>query len=52
MKCPKCGKDMQKKQATPSVWYFECPNCHYTLGKPEEITHEEEQRTSEEVSNG
>ena len=33
MKCPKCRKDMQRKESEPGVYYFECPNCHYDVGK-------------------
>lgn len=50
MKCPKCRKDMEKKKAEGNVWYYECPNCHYTIGKPTEVqTNEEDQGNTEEV---
>lgn len=37
MKCPKCRRDMKKKSADKSNYYFECPNCHYTIGKTTEV---------------
>lgn len=37
MKCPKCYKEMIKKQATKNVFYFECPQCHHEIGKPKEV---------------
>ena len=28
---------MVYKQAGEHKWYYECPNCHYTIGKPSEV---------------
>ena len=36
MKCPKCHRDMIRKQSYPGVYYFECTNCHHAVGKPKE----------------
>ena len=36
MKCPKCRKEMQRKEAAQGVYYYECPSCHHELGKPRE----------------
>ena len=58
MKCPKCKRDMRRKSSPNNVWYYECPNCFYTIGKPtEEVNNAEEtnretERTTEEISNG
>ena len=36
MKCPKCRKDMQKKNKDTTYWW-ECPSCHTVIGhKPKE----------------
>lgn len=37
MKCPRCKRTMKTIQAKEHVFYYECPNCHYTIGKPEEV---------------
>lgn len=36
MKCPKCHKDMERKKAKSNEFYYECPNCHYSIGKKDE----------------
>lgn len=35
MKCPKCHKNMEYKRYTDNYYYYECPYCHYAIGKPE-----------------
>ena len=47
MKCPKCRRDMKRKSAPNNVWYYECPNCFYTIGKPEVENAEETDRNAE-----
>ena len=48
MKCPKCKRDMRRKSAPNNVWYYECPNCFYTIGKPtEEVNNGEENREAD-----
>ena len=48
MKCPKCRRDMKRKSAPNNVWYYECPNCFYTIGKPtEEVTNNAEETNRE-----
>lgn len=37
MKCPKCKTNMTRKSADKSNYYFECPKCHTTIGKTEEV---------------
>ena len=46
MKCKKCRSSMQKKLAAANKYYFECPHCHETVGKP---TKESESNAKEEV---
>lgn len=41
MKCPKCHRDMKRKEYRKGVYFFECPNCHHTVGKPKEDSNEE-----------
>lgn len=36
MKCPKCKRDMTKVKEKENVYYFKCPHCGHTVGKPEE----------------
>lgn len=36
MKCPKCHRNMERKEAPNNVYYYECPSCHYDVGKPKE----------------
>ena len=33
MKCTKCHHEMIRKQELTEVFYYECPNCHNTVGK-------------------
>ena len=35
MKCPKCHKPMDRKKASENVYYFQCPSCGTTVGKPQ-----------------
>lgn len=54
MKCPKCRRDMKKKSADKSNYYFECPNCHYTIGKTTEVAKieaENEENVQKSVEN-
>ena len=43
---------MQRKEAAPSIYYYECPNCHYDIGKPakEDSNEKEEKETSSKES--
>lgn len=35
MKCPKCRKVMIRKKEKENVYYFQCPSCGATVGKPQ-----------------
>lgn len=36
MKCPKCKRNMTRKEAPGNIFYFECDHCGTSIGKPEE----------------
>ena len=36
MKCPKCHRDMKRIKAKDHEYYYECPSCHYSIGKKDE----------------
>lgn len=36
MKCPKCHKPMVRKTDGKNVYYFQCPSCGTTKGKPKD----------------
>lgn len=38
MKCKKCGREMERKDAGNGIFYYECPRCGNSLGKPVENT--------------
>lgn len=52
MKCKKCSRTMERKALMVNSYYYECPNCHYTIGKPTEVKEDggsqEEQSTTTE----
>lgn len=35
MKCPKCHRNMTRKQAPGNIYYFECDHCGTSIGKPD-----------------
>lgn len=37
MKCTECHQNMELKENKPGEYYYECPNCHHTVGKPKEV---------------
>jgi DNA-directed RNA polymerase subunit M/transcription elongation factor TFIIS len=36
MKCPKCHRPMERKKDKENVYFFQCPSCGETVGKPKE----------------
>lgn len=38
MKCPKCRNEMVKKSSDKSNYYYECPKCHTTIGKKNDVS--------------
>lgn len=39
---------MVRKEATKGNYYYECPSCHNTVGKPKEEDNGKEERKTEE----
>lgn len=37
MKCKKCSRMMERKGQTGNSYYYECPVCHYSIGKKQEV---------------
>ena len=35
MKCPKCHRNMARKQAPGNIFYFECDHCGTSIAKPD-----------------
>lgn len=44
MKCPECHREMQRKEHSEGIYYYECPNCHHSVGKPVEVQDEEKSK--------
>lgn len=51
MRCPKCHFTMQRKEAPGNVYYYECPHCGYSVGKPVEEEAAKETTATETSTN-
>ena len=49
MKCPKCRRNMTRKEAPGHIFYFECDHCGTNIGKPQQ---EEQGKKPENESDG